>query len=129
MSSRIGQMKKSAIRSIEDTESVFARFHFQIGEEFSVHKNRIAKNFWSPRRLCIVRHRIEQLCVAIEDPVVDDQRNLVSSLRQIQGVFEFVTHKKYTQQACKDVEPVDAQGVVVVPQHGCILTIWIVVQS
>jgi hypothetical protein len=65
------------------------------------------------------------LPIEIEYPVADNQWNFVFAARQIQGVLKFIAHEKCAKESGENVQPVNAQGVVVVPQHGCVLPIGV----
>lgn len=70
------QMEEPAVRAVEQSEAVFAWFDFQVGEDLAVNQDRVAEKLGDPRRR-IRRHRIIELALAIEHPVVDDEWNFV----------------------------------------------------
>ncbi len=119
-------MKKAAVRRVEHTEAIFARFDFEIREELAVNQNGVAKNFGHPSRFRIARHGIVQLSLEIEKPVVNHERNFVFAARKIQPVLEVVAHKKCAEESGENIQPVNAKGVIVIPEHGRVLLVGIV---
>ena len=77
----------------------------------------------------LIRNRIEKLTFAGEHAVIEDQRNFRLALGEMEGVFDVIADEKCSQQASIDVEPVDAHGMVVVPEHCCVLLVGVIVES
>src|SRR6202161_1642907 len=119
-------MEKSAVRCVEHAETIFARFDVEIREELAVDENGIAKNFGYPRGFRIAGHRVIQLSLEIEKPVVNHERNFVFAARQVQPVFEVVAHKKCADEAGENIQPVNAEGMIVIPENGRGLLVGIV---
>ncbi len=69
-----------------------------------------------------------QLPLLVEQAVAEQQWNLVTTFRQLQGILNLVTDQERAEQAGILVEPFDAHGVIVVPQSGRILAIGVMKQ-
>ena len=116
------------IGAVQHAEAVFARLDFQVGKELAINQNRIAIDFRNPGRVGIGRNRIEELSLARQQAVIENQRQLVLALRQIEPVFEIVANEKRAKQSRIDIQTIDPQRVVVVPEHGRFLLVGIVVE-
>ena len=76
--------------------------------------------------LRIRRDGIEQLALVVEDAVVQDQGQLIAAGGQVEAVFVGIAQQIHTHQAGVEIQPAGAHGVVVIPEHGCVLPVGVV---
>ena len=122
------KMVKASIRSVEHAKAIFARLDFEVRKQLSVHQNGVAKNLGNPRRLGLVGDGVVKLAVRSQQAVEERQRHFVFSAGQMQRILDGVADEERPKQAGINVEPVDAHGVVVIPEHRRVLLIGIVVE-
>ena len=118
-------MKKASVGGIENAEAVFARLHVEIREGLSVHHHHVAENFGNPRLLGIAGHRIVELAVLTQQPVANHQRNLEAPLGRFSASSTSSRIRNRPNMSGIDVQPVDAHGVVVIPERGGVLVVGI----
>src|SRR5580704_3066300 len=120
-------MKEAAVGGIQGAEAIFTRFDCEVREEFAVDEQGVAENFGGPGRLGIAGDGIVKLAFEIEDTVVEDQRNFVLAAGQVERIFNFIPDEKDTEEAGENIQPVNAQGMIVIPEHGGVLVVGIVI--
>ncbi len=77
------EMEEAGVGAINDAEAIEARLDFEIGENFAVDEEGVAKDFGGPGRFGIAGDGIVELAVEIEDAVVEDEGNFVLAARKI----------------------------------------------
>ena len=119
------QVIEPRIGSVQHPEAVLARLGFQIRRHPAVHRHHIAEDFRNPRLTRPSRRRITETPVAQQEAVAENERDFELSLRQIQRIFFVIPNDIRAGQARINIQPVDAHGMIVIPQHGRILLIRI----
>src|ERR1700678_1191961 len=121
-------MEKPAVGAVENAKTILARFDIQIRKQFPVHQNGVSKVFGDPGGFWIRRNWVVELALCVEYAIVDNQGNFVLAPGQIQRILDRVTNEEHAEQTSDHIEPVDSESVVVIPEHGSVLIIWIVVE-
>src|SRR5205807_7063131 len=100
--------------------------------DLAVDEHGVAEEFGNPdRRHARIRipgglRRIEQRPVAIEEAVLDDEGNLVFTARQAEGILVLIAQQiKPAAQTGIVVQSRDAERVIVIPERGRLLIVWI----
>jgi hypothetical protein len=119
------QLKESSVRCIEYPQAIAAGLNLVKGLYAAIHDHGVADDLVHPGMLRIGRNGVKQLPLSIEDAVVQHQRQLKAAGRQIQLLLVGIAKQIDARQAGIEIEPAGAHGVVVIPEHGCILAVGV----
>src|SRR5262245_60740298 len=120
------QVVKPRVRGIENSESVLPRLDGQVGPDLPVYENRLTKEFSGRTNGGIGIH---ERSVRSDVPILDDEGNLVDARREVKGIFDLVTQDVHAGQAHINVQPRDADRMVVIPERRRPLIIRVVVDA
>ena len=123
------QKIKPRIGSVQYTEAVLARLHIEIRKQPAVDKCGVSGVLGYPGRIGEHADGIVDLPVGPDHAIHENQRNFVLALGKIQRVFEGVANHVQARHAGADVQPVDAHGMVVIPEQRGVLRVRIVVSG
>src|SRR5580698_6924430 len=118
-------MQKAAVGSIQYAEAILARLHIEKGESLSVSHHHVAEGFWNPGPVRIARHGVIELAILFQQPIVDHQRDFERAFGEIERIFEIVANEKASEHAGVNIEPIDAHGVIVIPECRGFLSVGI----
>jgi len=115
------QVEEAAVRYVDDAEAIEARLGLEEWANFAVDEDAVGVELRHPRVLGIVRRGVIELAVGGEVAIVEDERELVSTGGQMEGILNCVADKEHAKEARVTVETVNAHGMVVIPEGGGVL--------
>ena len=124
-----GKRIETRIRGIEHPKAILARLDFEIRKQLAIDQDRIAKNLRNPGSFRLVGNWVVELAFRRNQPVENRQWNFILAAGQIQTVFELVSDDGNAEQACINIQAIDAHGVIVIPEHRRVLLVGIVVEN
>ena len=118
-------MQKAAVGGVQHAEAILARLHVQKRKSFSIRHHHVAENLGHPRPVGIAGYGIVELAVLLEQAIVNHQRDFESAFGKIKRVFKIVANEKASEHARVNIQPIDAHGVIVIPERRGFLSVGI----
>ena len=138
-------VEEPGVGRVEEAETVAYRLHVEVGPGFAVDDNRIAQELGNPERVdSRIRRRAVEPCIAavgeiplpggIELTILNHHFDLPVAPRQADGVVDatgvaLVTNQIKGLQSRIDVQPGEAQGLIVEPEGGGLLAVGVMVDG
>ncbi len=112
---------EAAVGAVHEAQAIAARLDIEIRKQLAVDEQCVAKDFGNPWSVGLLGDRILELTIGAKQAVGDHQRNFVFAPGQIESCLHGIANEAEALQPCIDVESVNAHGVVVVEERGCVL--------
>ena len=123
------EKEEAAVRGIEGAEAVEAWLDLEVRTNLAVDEEAIGGELRDPRVIGITGGGVEELAVGGEVAVVEDEGYFVLTGGEVEGVFYLVSDEVHSEESGVGVESVEAHGVVVIPEGGCFLLVWVVADT
>ncbi len=112
---------EAAVGAVHNPKAVLAGLDLVIREQLAVGEDGVAEDFGNPGTGGVVGDGIDELAIAREQAVRDEQWDFILPCRKVEGVFARVADDEQALQSGVDVEPVYAHGVVVIEEQRSVL--------
>lgn len=121
-------MVEARVTGVENAKTVFSWLNLKKRCDFTVDTIQVAVELLDPDR--VLFRSIDDLgivegTIVVKETVLKHQRNLEFVSRQVERLLCFVAHQIKAGQTGVDVEPGDTKGMIVVPERGRGLTVWV----
>jgi hypothetical protein len=121
-------MVEARVGCVEDAEAVSPRFDLEKRHDVAVDTVHIAIEFLNPNGVLfgsVDDPGVVKRAIVMEEAILQHERDLKLALWKVERPLRFVTNNVEACETGVDVQPGDAEAVIVIPERGGGLAVWV----